>query len=78
MNNQSNQMAYEGSYTDTAQLGTEVNIFSPMCLSLLHLCWISYSSILNNDFDFNSPLCNFCLKNTKSYVYLLFYATIKA
>ena len=27
MNNQSNQMAYEGSYTDTAQLGTDVNIF---------------------------------------------------
>jgi len=63
---------------ETPQLGTLVNIFYPICLSLPHLCCISYSSILKRLLLLSYPLWIFCLKKTSSYVYLLLSATIKA
>ena len=63
---------------ETPQLGTLVNIFSPICLSLPHLCWTNYSSILKRLLLFSYPLWIFCLKKTSNYVYLLLSATIRA
>lgn len=74
----SNQIDYFGSIIDTPQLGTEVNIFSPICLSPFQRDSTNSYSILNKLFDFSSPLCNFCRRKTSISVHLALSATINA